>query len=112
MKTTSFFLNVLFDRDGEPIIGNGTDRSHFNICMTSKRLIQNLDNNGVHHWDCTYKITIHGYSLLIYGISDIWNRIHLVGFMITSHEKVDDFKHFLYGLARVCEDLEVNFDPE
>ncbi len=61
-----FFFNVMFDRDSEPILGDGTHRSHVNICMTSKRFLRNLEQDGVHHWDCTYKITIHGYRLLIY----------------------------------------------
>ena len=32
--------------------------------------------------------------------------------MITSHETCEDFKHFLFGLAKVCEELDIEFDPE
>jgi hypothetical protein len=58
----------MFDKDGAVILLDG--KSHLNICMTSKRLLANLDKRGVHHLDCSYKITIHGYPLLIYGIPD------------------------------------------
>ena len=53
-----------------PIIGNGSDNDHFHIQITSKRLLENLTNNGIHHIDGTYRITTHGFPLVVYGISD------------------------------------------
>ena len=86
-----FFFNVSFDNENQPIVGDGSNKNHFHLCMSSKRLLQNIENYGVHHLDCTYKITVQGYPLLIYGVSDLLGQIHLIAFMITSNETKEDF---------------------
>ena len=48
-----------------PIIGDGSDEDHLNIMLTSKRLMENLANNGIHHIDATYRITVHGFPLIV-----------------------------------------------
>ena len=40
-----FYFNVLFDDNGKPIIGNGSDEKHFNIIVSSKKLMRNLEHN-------------------------------------------------------------------
>ena len=49
--------------------------------------------------------------MLIYGVSDLHGQIHLVGFMLTSNEKKEDFSFFLNGLSSVCNELDLEFDP-
>ena len=66
-----FFFNVKFDKHGEVILGDGSDDNHFTIFLTSKSLLQNVERYGVHHIDGTYKITINGFSCIVYGVSDI-----------------------------------------
>ena len=56
----AFFYDVDFDSRGWPIIGIGSDKNHCHIKITSKRLMENLLNNGIHHIDGTYRITTHG----------------------------------------------------
>ena len=67
--------------------------------MTSKKLMSFLSNNG----DGTYKITFHGYVLVIYGLTDIRGVLHPIAFMITSHETEADFRHFYSGLKNLAE---------
>ena len=55
------------DANGLPIIGDGSDDKHLHIHVTSKFLMNNLNNSGVHHIDATYKITTYGYPLIVYG---------------------------------------------
>ena len=49
----------------------------------------NLAKIGVFHTDGTYKITSHGYPLVIYGITDIQGKFHPIVFMIKSNEQED-----------------------
>jgi len=70
-----------------------------------------LNQNGVGHIDGTYKITSHGYPLVIYGITDIQGKFHPVAFMITSNETDKDFFEFYSGIKAVALQLEINFEP-
>ena len=110
--TMLFFYNVAFDSSGLPVLGNGSDSNHLNIQITSKRLMENLSNNGIHHIDGTYRITTHGFPLIVYGLSDQVGRFHPVSFMITSHEKEEDFDVFYQGLVNLAEFFDIEFDPE
>ena len=38
------------------------------------------------HKDGTYKITIYGLPLVVYGVSDQYGQLHPISFMITNHE--------------------------
>lgn len=69
-----FYFNVQFDNNEKPIIGNGSDERHFNIIVSAKSWMRNVENNGIFQTDGTYKITIQGYPLvlLIYMVSFIW----------------------------------------
>ncbi len=57
--------NIQLDSDKKALIGNGSDSSHLNIICTSKKLISNIELNGVHHIDGTYKIITYGFPLVI-----------------------------------------------
>jgi hypothetical protein len=104
------FILILFKKD-EPIVGSGV-KSPVYINMTSKKLLRNIEYDGIHHIDGTYKITHFGYPLLVYGVSDRCGHFHPVCFSIVSGETTDDFKHFYQGLINICEQLKLNFKPE
>ena len=74
--------------------------------------MENLSNNGIHHIDGTYRITTHGFPLIVYGISDQVGRFHPVSFMITSHETKEDFDLFYAGLIELAEIFDIEYDPE
>ncbi len=101
-----------FDSVGQPILGNGSDNDHFHVHLTSKRLLENLSNNGIHHIDGTYRITTHGFPLVVYGISDQVGRFHPVSFMLTSHETIVDFEDFYQGLIGITESFDIEYDLE
>ena len=74
--------------------------------------MENLSNNGIHHIDGTYRITVHGFPFLVYGVSDQVGRFHPVCFMITSHETIPDFFVFYESLIKLTESFEIEYDPE
>ena len=74
--------------------------------------MENLSNNGIHHIDGTYRITTHGFPLIVYGISDQVGRFHPVSFMLTSHETQVDFDEFYKGLINLANFFNIEYDPE
>ena len=54
-----FFFNVKYDSENKIDIGDGSDENHLHICMTSKKLMSNIESEGIHHIDGTYRITIY-----------------------------------------------------
>jgi len=102
-----FFFNVNNDTKGNPIIGKGSDDQHFRVAFSSKRLLKNVVHKGVFHIDGTYKITIQGFPLVIFGVTDLKGVFHPICFMITSHETEADFYYMYHGLHIQCEIMEL-----
>ena len=67
----AFFYNLKFSEDGELILGSGEENKHFNLSITNKFMLPTLANKGVFHIDGTYKITSHGYPLIVTGVTNI-----------------------------------------
>ncbi len=107
-----YFIGIRFDDNNKILIGNGSDASHLYIHITSRHLMNNLRYNGVHHIDATYKITTHGFPLIVYGVSDGRGKFFPVSFMISSHETEDDFDAFYEHLVSEAERLDIEFNPE
>ena len=107
-----YFIGVKLDNGGMPIIGNGSEKKHLHIHITSRHLMNNLSYGGVHHIDATNKITTYGFPLFVYGVSDSVGKFHPISFMISSHETQDDFEVFIGGLVDEAENLDTNFEPE
>lgn len=78
--------------------------------LSSKKLLNNLCHSGVRHLDTTYKITINGFRLIVFGISDLCGQLHLC-LMITSHETEADFDFFFKGLIDQCNLMDIEFNP-
>ena len=108
----AFCFNVEFDDSDEVILGDGSDENHLHVCITSRKLMSNIESKGVHHIDGTYRITIYGFPLIVYGASDQCGKFHPICYMITSHEKQVDFEHFYRGLIELAEVLDLEFEPE
>jgi hypothetical protein len=53
--------------------------------------------HGVFHIDGTYKMTVQGYPLIVFGV------FHPICFMLTSHETEIDFTTFYNGLYQQCD---------
>ena len=80
--------------------------------MSSKRLMENLQHNGINHIDGTYRITIYGFPLIVYGVSDQAGRFHPAAYMLSSHEQEQDFEYFYDSLSDLAHLLNVEFDPD
>ena len=80
--------------------------------MTTRLLMHDIEYDGVHHIDGTYRITTNGFPLIVYGISDQAGQFHPICLMITSHEKTKDFIIFQRGLVNLATELELEYDPD
>lgn len=105
-----FFFNLNFNDSNELILGDGKSEP-LHIMITSKSLINYLKERGVGHIDATYKIMTTGYSLVIYGVTDIRGHLHPVAFMITSKEQEEDFTYFYSGLQDLCQNMNLDYKP-
>ena len=106
----TLFFNVQFDKDKKVELGDGSDENHMNICFTSKKLMSNIEYKGIHHIDGTYRISIYGFPLVVYGVRDQKGRFHPVCYMITSHETYEDFVHFYQGICDLCDLMDIEYD--
>ncbi len=73
-----FFFGLKFDENNKVNVGNGTDESHFNICFSTLKLLKRLENIGMFHVDCTYKIIKYFYLLLVFVITDYARHFHSI----------------------------------
>ena len=80
--------------------------------MTTRLLMNDIEYDGVHHVDGTYRITTNGFPLLVYGISEQAGQFHPICLMITSHEKTKDFTLFYRGLVNLALELKLEYDPD
>ena len=64
------------------------------------------------HIDGTYKITIQGFPLVVFGVSDMHGRYHPIAFMLTSNEKPIEFSVFYEALKVESESLYLEFETE
>ncbi|KAE8980802.1 hypothetical protein PR002_g24010 [Phytophthora rubi] len=92
------------DRDGKPIVGNGSDERPFVIGLTTKALIQRLmvpPESFILHVDGTYKMNFREYPVLVVGMSDRSRGFHLVALFIVSQETQDVIQPALMALRRL-----------
>ena len=108
---TLYLLFIYFIYKDEPIVGSGV-KSPVYINITSKKLLRNVEYEGIHHIDGTYKINHFGYPLLVYGVSDRCGHFHPICFSIVSGETIADFKHFYQCLINICDQLKLSYNPE
>ena len=80
--------------------------------MTSKKLLNNLNLDGVCHIDCTYKLIKNGFPVLIFGITDRAGQFHPIAYHITSHEEEADFICFYEGLKNIAKRLNIKCSPQ
>ena len=91
--------------------GDGSDSSHFQLGLTSKKIMSKFELNGMFHIDATYKIIKYNYPLIILGITDMERRFHPICYMFTSHEQEVDYDHFFDSLLVECKCLGLRFEP-
>jgi hypothetical protein len=93
-------------------LDDGTDKDHFQLGITSHKLLSRLKEGQLFHLDATYKIIKYFYLVILFGSTDI-NRVFFpICFIITSHEKTSNFIHFfesLNAIAQKC--LDFGFQP-
>jgi len=95
------------------VVGDGSDDDHFNMMLTSKKLLEMLDSNieGMFHIDGTYKLTKEGFPIIIFGKTDFDHHFHPIALSISSHETEADFIYFYKGLQKIANKLDIEFDP-
>lgn len=90
----------LFVNKIKKILGQGSEDDHFHLGFTSKKLLKRMVDHealdkAVFHLDATYKIVRFNYPLIVFGYTDKKHQFFPVSFMFTSHEKQQDYLHFL-----------------
>ena len=106
-----FFFNVDLDETGEPIIGIGKcckdhvnkkikccQTTHFNLMLTSVKLMKYVEYDGVFHIDGTHGIVKNRFPLDVFAITDRIGTLHPIAFMLTSFETQYDFERFYSGI--------------
>jgi hypothetical protein len=57
--------------------GDGSDTEHFQLGLTSKKMMAKVELNGMFHIDATYKIVKYNYPLIILGTNLIFNNNYI-----------------------------------
>ena len=107
-----FYFNVPLDNTGLPVLGTGDPKDHLYLSITSKKLLNNLNNDGIFHIDCTYKLIKNGFPVLIFGITDRVGQFDPIAYHITSHEEESDFVLFYEGLKNIASKLNIKCSPD
>ncbi|RLN66963.1 hypothetical protein BBJ28_00026211 [Nothophytophthora sp. Chile5] len=103
-ETAAFTFSWRTDREGKPVIGNGSDANPFVLGISTKKLLRQADRDPssfVLHLDATYKLTQVGYPVIVAGISDQARRFHLLAVFIISQQQQAQYTEVLSLLARV-----------
>ena len=97
----------------EPQIQTGTDNNHTFLFLTSKTLLCMATNSeAIYHIDCTYKIVVNRFPVLIFGRSDLSGQFFPMVVCLMSHETTEDFSMFYRLLKSVLHVLfEIDFKP-
>ena len=91
--------------------GDGSDEDHFHVGFTSKSMLSRVNGACVYHCDGTYRILKISYPLMVLGVSDIDRKFFPVAFMISSHEKNEDYTHFFKEVKIAADTNDLDFTP-
>ncbi|XP_055310883.1 uncharacterized protein LOC129573806, partial [Sitodiplosis mosellana] len=76
------------------------DQKFFRIFYSTKRLLTHATLCNTLHCDGTYKQLIHGFPILVIGITDMAIKFHLTGIGVCSGESTNDYK-FLFDSLKL-----------
>jgi len=95
-------------------LGSGKASDPCHIFLTSRALLHNIRYllHGVFQIDGTYRLTKNNYPWVICGVVDAHGHFHPICFMISSHEKEEDFVDLLEGLIELSNSLGLVFEPQ
>ncbi|OWZ15643.1 hypothetical protein PHMEG_00010681 [Phytophthora megakarya] len=86
----TFTFTWRMDRDGRPVVVNGSDAHSFVVGVTTKKLLHQADRDPasfILHVDATYKLTQTGYPIIVIGMSDRARKYHLRAIFIVSQQQ-------------------------
>ena len=94
-------------------VRTGTDENHAFIFLTSKKLLSMATNDeAIFHIDCTYKIVVNRFPVLIFGRSDCAGQFFPMVVCVMSHETIEDFTRFYQTLKSIIFELfQLDFKP-
>ncbi|KAJ8527456.1 hypothetical protein ON010_g14806 [Phytophthora cinnamomi] len=103
-ENEAFTFSWRTDREGKPVVGNGSDANPFVVGISTKKLLRQAHRDPssfVLHLDATYKLTQAGYPVIVIGISDQARRFHLLAIFIVSQQQEEQYSEVLSLLSRV-----------
>lgn len=91
------------DREGF-VIGKDIDPENksFRIIFSSKRLLSLMVHFKVVAADCTFKVTLEGYPLLVVAVIDNMRHAHPVAFGVISNQKQTDYQYAFQAVRDAC----------
>ena len=109
-KDKAFFFSCELDgTNNDIILGTGADDDHFRVCMSSISLLTQCNivqfYGAMYHIDGTYKILFENFLLVCFIRTVLHRQIHLIAFMLTSHETPDDYEFFYLSLYEICKEI-------
>ncbi|KAE9050496.1 hypothetical protein PR001_g2357 [Phytophthora rubi] len=103
-ETEDFTFAWRTDREGKPVVGNGSDANPFVLSISTKKLLRQADRDPssfMLHLNATYKLTQAGYPVVVVGISAQARRFHLLAIFIVSQQQEEKYTELLSLTARV-----------
>lgn len=106
-----FFFSANEEQD-KIVVGTGSERDPFNVCMTSYALIYDSNTNNqpdtaLFGIDGTYNTLKEGFVTTAFGRIDMRRQYHPIVFMITSHECSENYTYFYRSLAMITANLNI-----
>ncbi len=85
-------------------MGDGSDAHPFCISMTSRAMLNTI--NKLHSWvapwvlhmDCTFKLNDNKFPLVILGVTDGAQQLHVLSISIVSHRTTEVYQRVVEGL--------------
>ncbi|KAG3075563.1 hypothetical protein PI124_g20496 [Phytophthora idaei] len=88
------------DREGNIVVGNGSDEKPFLVGFSTKTLLHQASRDPktfIFHVDATYKTNQVGYHVLVIGITDVARTFHLLAMLSPPSSRKDSMlRHLLH----------------
>lgn len=80
----------------------------FGFLISTPKLISFMQQSSALHCDATYKLSWHGYPVLVVGISDKDKQFHPIAMAVTSGETSNDYEFVFEGIKKHADQ---NYSP-
>jgi len=107
----SFSIKENTSENDTIIIGQNLNPDDFCLVFSSRQLLKNVIGQASSCstqylcLDATYKLTVVGYPLLVFGTQNINHKFRLIGFALSRHEREKDFTFALSSIKYALQEF-------